>query len=966
MPDPNVLVPEECREPEEKILTEEEAVPGADPVSASPLKGTEATPEAEAEAQTPAAEPESAKAAPETEKTEAETEPSGKKRRKRKEPSGALNIPPLSGPVLRRSIWREWRRSVLMFCFASVYTELCLHLCVYHEVDGRIIYPILFGLLGGLLCSLISSCLPKIPGRILGTALVTLQVIYAEVQLVYHAIFGNFMPISLVKMGEGVVTNFGGQILFGIGQNIIPILLLLVPLIMMILSLALRRAPRHRLRWKQNLATVGLSVLIVCAAVGIMVGGKGETFSVYEIFTNVNTSTDISFKNVGMLATTEQELRFMVMGDEAEDTAIVEVALGRTSKPRKYSSKTFNVMEDIDFQKLAESTDDEFLQQLDQYFATVTPTRKNDYTGLLKDYNLITICAESFCPYFISPTLTPTLYEMTKTGIVFENFYGTFQSVTTNGEYTMNMGLYPDMSRSKTVSSFDVAGSNYLPFCLGNALKAEGYQTWAYHNYIGDFYNRNITHANMGYTFKAADSGLNIKVDWPSSDLEMMEKSVDDFIDSGAPFHAYYMTFSGHYQYSWDNAMSAKNRDKVEDLDYSDPVKAYIACNLELEYALEYLVDRLEQAGIKDKTCIVLTNDHYPYGLTEEEYNELAGEELDTSFEKFRNSFLCYVPGLRENIVVKEYCSTADILPTLLNLFGVEYDSRLLTGTDVLSNGIHMAVLSDQSFIMDKMRFATTTEQVVVTDKNLEKADEETIQSQLNMYRLYVQNKFKISSGILNSDYYAHVFGKESQEQTLEDTVVFTDIKSIFNQASVLYMYRNGYVEPESEDTFGGRAPAELGEFVDVLYRIDGYPETTPEYLPDGYEDEEFNGSVHPYYNAVCWAYEKGLIQPEDRHTDYDDDTDYRTAALLIYRYAKLVGLDTTVDAALSAEYAEGYPRLDQEVVDALLWCNQENITTRDSEIEELFANYTTRISRYQMTSFLFYLCTYELDVEKE
>ena len=140
----------------------------------------------------------------------------------------------------------------------------------------------------------------------------------------------------------------------------------------------------------------------------------------------------------------------------------------------------------------------------------------------------------------------------------------------------------------------------------------------------------------------------------------------------------------------------------VKDLPYSEPVKAYIACNLELENALTYLMQRLEQAGVADKTCIVLTNDHYPYGLTEDEYNELAGREMDLTFEKYRNSFICYVPGLSENIVVDEYCSTADILPTLLNLFGVDYDSRLLAGTDALSNGVHIAVLSPVDF--DQLR----------------------------------------------------------------------------------------------------------------------------------------------------------------------------------------------------------------------------------------------------------------------
>ena len=196
----------------------------------------------------------------------------------------------------------------------------------------------------------------------------------------------------------------------------------------------------------------------------------------------------------------------MLLGVSQEDSSLSSVSMGRSAPGRKYSSQEYNAM-DIDFEKLADSTDDEMLKSLDQFFDTMTPTRKNDYTGMLKDYNLITICAESFCPYFISKELTPTLYKLSNTGIIFNNYYGTFQSVTTNGEYTMNMGLYPDMSRTKTQSSFDVSSHNYLPFCLGNALKNEGYQTWAYHDYIGDFYNRNLTHSNMGYTFKAADSG---------------------------------------------------------------------------------------------------------------------------------------------------------------------------------------------------------------------------------------------------------------------------------------------------------------------------------------------------------------------------------------------------------------------------------------------------------------------------
>lgn len=571
---------------------------------------------------------------------------------------------------MSHGLWNTWRKNLLLFCLTGVYVELCLHLCVFGSMDRYAGYPVLFGLLGGALCTLVVSSLPKVLRQITGVLLVAAQVLLAEVQLVYHCIFGDFMPVSQIGMGGNVVVNFNSQLLYGIRQNLLKILLLLLPLIAVILCLILRRAQalKLRLRWKQALASFAVLLALLLTVTGLMYVGRDNAFSVYRTFTNVNTSTDSSYKKIGMLATTAQELRYMLFSGSGS-IMITPSSLNISDVPRTYSSNSYNVIESIDFTALADSTDSDILKATDEYLSNATPTRKNNYTGLLKDYNLITICAESFCPWFISEELTPTLYKLSHTGILFENYYGTFQSVTTNGEYTMCMGLYPDMSRTKTDSSFNVAGTNYLPFCLGNALKGMGYQAWAYHDYIGDFYNRNITHANMGYTFKAADSGLAMKIDWPSSDLEMMEASVDDYINSGEPFHAYYMTFSGHYQYNWDNAMSAKNRDAVKDLPYSEPVKAYIACNLELEYALEYLMQRLEEAGVADKTCIALTNDHYPYGLTEDEYNELAGQTLDTTFEKYRNSFICYVPGLSENIVVDEYCSTADILPTLLNLF---------------------------------------------------------------------------------------------------------------------------------------------------------------------------------------------------------------------------------------------------------------------------------------------------------
>ena len=136
--------------------------------------------------------------------------------------------------------------------------------------------------------------------------------------------------------------------------------------------------------------------------------------------------------------------------------------------------------------------------------------------------------------------------------------------------------------------------------------------------------------------------------------------------------------------------------------------------------------------------------------------------------------------------------------------------------------------------------------------------------------------------------------------------------------------------------------------------------------MPPDYETEEFNNSACPYYDAVCWAYQTGLLRQGDLHTAYDDDMDYQTACLLIYRYAVMSGIDTRVDQELLRQTMWGNPRLSGEAVKAMLWCDDRDITTRDSGLSELLAAYDTHISRYQMTSFLFYLCTYELNSRNE
>lgn len=78
----------------------------------------------------------------------------------------------------------------------------------------------------------------------------------------------------------------------------------------------------------------------------------------------------------------------------------------------------------------------------------------------------------------------------------------------------------------------------------------------------------------------------------------------------------YYMTVSGHMDYDFGgNSIASKNKNKVDNLPYSEEAKAYLATQIELDKALELLINKLEESNKLNDTIIVLLGDHYPYGF---------------------------------------------------------------------------------------------------------------------------------------------------------------------------------------------------------------------------------------------------------------------------------------------------------------------------------------------------------------
>ena len=454
-----------------------------------------------------------------------------------------------------------------------------------------------------------------------------------------------------------------------------------------------------------------------------------------------------------------EEIAFIEEVETEEPTPTPEIIEEEVEEEIIYED---NIL-DIDFDNL-QSNANYIDLQLDEYVSSLSASQTNEYTGLFEGKNLIMITAEAFSKEVISEELTPTLYRLATKGINFNDYYQPTSAGTTGGEYEILFGALP------TSGGLSLKNTQHYhnTMTIASQLNRLGYEGWAFHNNDYGFYDRHLTHNNLGYSngYMGIGNGMEEYVEyiWPESDLEMFEGTFPLYSDTDK-FNVYYMTVSGHSGYSQDgNKMSAKNWEKVEDLPYSYIVKGYLAANLELENGLSYLIDALEEKGIADDTVIVLTSDHFPYGLDDSEslyesiyLSELYGYQVSNYLERDHNALLIWSKYLEkeEPIVVDDPVSSLDILPTLSNLFNTKWDSRLFAGRDVFSNTTPLVFNINYDWKTDK-GYYLSAEGVFHPNDNSE-VDEAYVENMRNI----VKNKITFCQLFNQTDYFNHLFPSE-------------------------------------------------------------------------------------------------------------------------------------------------------------------------------------------------------------
>ena len=645
--------------------------------------------------------------------------------------------------------------SAWFFIITFIYIEVVFHIKEFRNISC--FFPVLFAIPAGFFAGFFCDLFPEKIARWVRYILSGFYMLYVCVQIVYFHSFQSFLSLSMAGMGDDVFTNFFKTIVLAVWESMIPIILTFLPLGW--LHFYQKRILRKRSFCIKRALVSFLSGLLAIMLVVLMLplGGTSE-HSAYANFHN-NWVLDLSMEKLGIITTTGIDIKNLVAGDVLEETldepdVPVAVTLPEENDEPDVTTPEepvieYNVIEGLDFGKMAESESNKNIKKILQYLDTLEPTKKNEYTGMFAGYNLILITAESFSPEGIDENLTPTLYKLANSGFNFTNYWATFPSNTTHGEYANMTGLMPDISKPKKNGSFVASIGNTMNMNIANFFNAQGVKSLAYHDHTATYYKRNQTHPNLGYEFKGRKQigGLS---GWPESDLIMMQNTVEEYINSDW-FHAYYMTVSGHHNYRFGyNAIADKNKEYVKNLDASEAEKAYLATHIELDKALEYLIQRLKEAGKLEKTVIVLATDHYPYGLTDSQYKKIVGHSIQYGGMERHKSDLFIWNSAMETVTVDKPCSAVDVLPTLLNLFGFTYDSRLYSGTDIFSDAPGIAMTANQSFITDKIIYNSRYEKVYKLDESWEMPE-----GYLDSYIQVVKNRFSVAANFLKYDFYA-------------------------------------------------------------------------------------------------------------------------------------------------------------------------------------------------------------------
>lgn len=623
----------------------------------------------------------------------------------------------------------------LEYYISLIYLELMFRIFGISTFSYKNLYSFIYLMFITFVLMFINRLFYK-KGSLVNKIVVFFICLYFSLEIVFKKIFNVYFSIKSIGMA-GNLNSFYKEMFSYIYHNLLYIFIMFIPFIIICFI------SKYMKYNKINKRNMMLYLILILNSYNIYCLSVMLNSSLNNLYYNVDNSS-VYKEYVGVIPSTLLDIKRSMFGFEDKVVSVNKNVNIKT----KYDK---NVI-DVDFDKLISDETDKTLLSMHNYFKEENGTYKNKYSEYFKDKNLILFMAESYNSIAVNEELTPTLYELVNNGFVFNNFYSPLVLSTIGGEYQELTGLYPNI---EMLSKVWRNGKNSYEWGIGNSFKDMGYNTYAYHDNQYDFQNRNQYLKSIGLdNYLGCGNGLETMIDctvWPQSDVDMINSTVDDYINDDK-FFVYYATVSGHMDYNYGNYIANKNKSFVEEMDYSLESKAYLATQIELDRALLNLINKLKKSGKLDDTVIALVGDHYPYALDMDNINEISDYDRDDLFLVNKSNFILWNSKM-DKVKIDKVGSQIDILPTLYNLFGVKYDSRLIIGKDILSDDEGLSIFNNLSWISDKGKYNSVTG-IFDGDADLD---------YINNMNSIVANRVSMSKYLIKYNYYDLVTKKAEE-----------------------------------------------------------------------------------------------------------------------------------------------------------------------------------------------------------
>jgi len=603
-------------------------------------------------------------------------------------------------------------------------------------------------IIGTIISYLTNLIKNKLVKNIILITLCILLSIYSIAQLGFSNYFGIYM--SFHTSGQlGAVTSY----ILDFIKSLKPVYYtILTPIIPLITYYILTRKKEKNRNLKKESIVVLITLIVLCSGFYATISlkfmqNKYQITSNKELFKYPSNSTTAvnEFGVSGFLILDTKSLFWGKNESVLETPPVIE----EVTKEKQFDDTIWN--------QIITDEENKTYKELSEYFISRSQGETNEYTGLFEGKNLILIMLESVNEIAINEEYFPTLYKIYSEGWSWKNNYSPRNTCPTgNNEFSALTSLY---SINNTCTAREYQNNTYYE-SLFNLFNNKGYVTKSFHNYTDQYYKRTTIHKNLGSTYYGP-SKLGIKTSstygvWPS-DIDLIEKSYDIFTENEQYF-TFMTTVTSHTPYNQYSEFGNKYLDKFKDLKVPTDLKRYLSKLTVVDQALQKLLEKLEADGELDNTVIAIFGDHYPYAISQDTLQKMLDYDVTDTIDIDKTPFAIYTPSI-EPKVFEDYTSYINILPTLVNLFALDYDPRLYMGEDLLSEDYESIVIFPNGTWKNEIAYYNANNnKITYFDEEITYTDEEII-----AINTLVATKLQHSTTAIKKNYFKYLKEKYAE-----------------------------------------------------------------------------------------------------------------------------------------------------------------------------------------------------------